>query len=93
MEAIQEATEEYVVGIFEDTNLCAIHAKRSTIMTKDMILARRIRGERNLTKRDPSPEPIYPQYSTSTYDGGPSERKNQPAKMAAQRPSQKAQKA
>jgi len=34
------------VGLFEDTNLCAIHAKRVTIMPRDMQLARRIRGER-----------------------------------------------
>eukprot|EP01120_Amphizonella_sp_Union-15-10_P008860 TRINITY_DN326_c0_g5_i1.p1 TRINITY_DN326_c0_g5~~TRINITY_DN326_c0_g5_i1.p1 ORF type:complete len:133 (+),score=20.28 TRINITY_DN326_c0_g5_i1:1-399(+) len=44
--ALQEATESYLVNIFEDTNLCAIHAKRVTIMTKDLQLARRIRGER-----------------------------------------------
>ena len=44
--ALQEAAEAYLVGLFEDTNLCAIHAKRVTIMTKDMQLARRIRGER-----------------------------------------------
>ena len=44
--AIQEASEAYLVGLFEDTNLCAIHAKRVTIMPKDMQLARRIRGER-----------------------------------------------
>lgn len=44
--ALQEATEAYLVGVFEDTNLCAIHAKRVTIMPKDMQLARRIRGER-----------------------------------------------
>merc|ERR1712096_441752 len=44
--ALQEATEAYLVGLFEDTNLCAIHAKRVTIMAKDMLLARRIRGER-----------------------------------------------
>ena len=43
--ALQEATEAYMVGLFEDTNLCAIHAKRVTIMTKDLHLARRIRGE------------------------------------------------
>ena len=43
--ALQEATEAYLVGLFEDTNLCAIHAKRVTIMPKDMQLARRIRGE------------------------------------------------
>jgi len=44
--ALQEASEAYLVGIFEDTNLCAIHARRVTIMPKDMQLARRIRGER-----------------------------------------------
>ncbi|BDA46702.1 Histone H3.2 [Coccomyxa sp. Obi] len=45
MEALQEASEAYLVGLFEDSNLCAIHAKRVTIMPKDMQLARRIRGE------------------------------------------------
>ena len=45
--ALQEASEAYLVGLFEDTNLCAIHAKRVTIMPKDIQLARRIRGERN----------------------------------------------
>ena len=45
--ALQEASESYLVGLFEDTNLCAIHAKRVTIMPKDIQLARRIRGERS----------------------------------------------
>ena len=44
--ALQEASEAYLVGLFEDTNLCAIHANRVTIMKKDMDLALRIRGER-----------------------------------------------
>uniref|UniRef100_A0AC35ERC0 Histone H2A/H2B/H3 domain-containing protein n=1 Tax=Panagrolaimus sp. PS1159 TaxID=55785 RepID=A0AC35ERC0_9BILA len=44
--ALQEAAEAYLVRLFEDTNLCAIHAKRVTIMPKDIQLARRIRGER-----------------------------------------------
>nr|XP_049594876.1 uncharacterized protein LOC125979990 [Syngnathus scovelli] len=44
--ALQESSEAYLVGLFEDTNLCAIHAKRVTIMPKDIQLARRIRGER-----------------------------------------------
>nr|XP_036234248.1 histone H3-like centromeric protein CSE4 [Bactrocera oleae] len=48
--ALQEASEAYLVGLFEDTNLCAIHAKRVTIMPKDIQLARRIRGERALKK-------------------------------------------
>jgi histone H3 len=43
--ALQESSEAYLVNLFEDTNLCAIHAKRVTIMPKDIQLARRIRGE------------------------------------------------
>lgn len=43
--ALQEAAEGYLVGIFEDSNLAAIHAKRVTLMPKDIQLARRIRGE------------------------------------------------
>jgi histone H3 len=46
IQAIQEAAEAYLVGVFEDTNLCALHAKRVTIQPKDMRLARRIRGEK-----------------------------------------------
>lgn len=45
--ALQEASEAYLVGLFEDTNLCAIHAKRVTIMPKDILLAKKIRGDRN----------------------------------------------
>ena len=44
--ATQEASEAYLVGLMEDTNLCAIHAKRVTIMPKDIQLTRRIRGEK-----------------------------------------------
>ena len=43
---LQESAEAYLVGLFKDTNLCAIHAKRVTIMPKDIQLARRICGER-----------------------------------------------
>ncbi len=42
--ALQEAVEAYLVGLFEDANLCAIHGKRVTIMIRDLQLARRIRG-------------------------------------------------
>ena len=45
--ALQEAAEAYLVGLFMDTNLCALHAKRVTIMPRDIQLARRIRGERS----------------------------------------------
>jgi len=45
--ALQEASEAYLIGLFEDTNMCAIHARRVTIMPRDIQLARRIRGERS----------------------------------------------
>ena len=44
--ALQESAEAYLVELLEDSNLCAIHAKRVTIMPKDIQLAQRIRGER-----------------------------------------------
>ena len=43
--ALQEATEAFLVALFEDTNSCAMHAKRVTIQAKDIQLARRLRGE------------------------------------------------
>lgn len=45
IEALQEAAEAYLVSLFEDTVLCAVHARRVTIMPKDMQLARRIRAD------------------------------------------------
>ena len=45
MLALQEAAEAYMVDLFEDTNLAALHAKRVTIMPRDMMLARKLRGE------------------------------------------------
>ncbi len=44
--ALQEASEAYLVSLFEDTNMAAIHARRVTIMPKDLALARRLRGDR-----------------------------------------------
>jgi histone H3 len=43
--ALQEASEAYMVCLFEDTNLAAVHAKRVTNMPRDMLLARRLRGD------------------------------------------------
>ncbi|ESO83506.1 hypothetical protein LOTGIDRAFT_207335 [Lottia gigantea] len=43
--ALQEAAESYIVGLFEDINLCAIHAKRVTVMPTDLKLALRIIGD------------------------------------------------
>ena len=47
--ALQEASKTYLVYLFEDANLCAIHAKHVTIMPKDIQLAHRIHGEPNCT--------------------------------------------
>lgn len=44
LEALQEAAEAYLISVFEDANLCAIHAKRTTLMSQDITLAQRIRG-------------------------------------------------
>jgi histone H3 len=54
--ALQEAAESYLTGLFEDANLCAIHASRVTVMKKDLELARRIRGERFHDHRDLQPK-------------------------------------
>ncbi len=54
--ALQEAAESYLTGLFEDANLCAIHASRVTVMKKDIDLARRIRGERFQDYRDMQPK-------------------------------------
>lgn len=43
--ALQEACEAYIVGLFEDSNLCAIHGRRVTVQPRDVQLARRIRGD------------------------------------------------
>ncbi len=45
---LQEIAEMYLIKLFSDSNLCAIHGKRITIMARDMMLARRVRGERTL---------------------------------------------
>ena len=45
--ALQEAAEAYLCRLFEDSNLCAIHGRRVTIMPKDIGLCLRIRGERS----------------------------------------------
>ncbi|KAJ7668344.1 histone-fold-containing protein [Mycena rosella] len=48
LEALQEAAESFIVGLFEDCQAAAIHAKRVTIMQKDIMLVRRIRGRDEL---------------------------------------------
>ena len=55
--ALQEAAENYIVGLFEDVNLLAIHTRQVTIMPRDIQLALRIRGNHHrwrMTTEDPS---------------------------------------
>jgi histone H3 len=42
--ALQEAVEYFMVDVFNDTNLCALHGKLKTIMVKDLVLACHIQG-------------------------------------------------
>lgn len=65
----QEAAEAFLVTLFEDTNLCAIHARRVTIQAKDMQLARRIRGDTGSTLRtgkDSKPRTVDPKTHAAT---------------------------
>ncbi|TNV78040.1 hypothetical protein FGO68_gene1269 [Halteria grandinella] len=57
--ALQEATEAYITGLFEDANLCTIHGSRVTVMVKDIHLARRIRGDRFNDRRYEGPPVHY----------------------------------
>ena len=50
MDALHEASESYLVGMMEDANLLAIHAKRYTIQPRDIQLARRIHGDKDWDK-------------------------------------------
>ena len=43
--ALQEAAENFIVGLFEDVNLLAVHSKRVTVMPRDNRLVLRIRGD------------------------------------------------
>ena len=45
VEAIQEAAEAYLVSLFDDSNLCALHTNKVTVQVKDLQLARRLRGD------------------------------------------------
>jgi len=50
--AVHEAAEAYLIGLFEDANLLAIHGKRVTITGRDMQLALRIRREKGGKKEE-----------------------------------------
>ena len=49
LQALHTAAEAYLVEVFEDANLCAIHGKRVTLLPRDIVLARRLRGDESST--------------------------------------------
>ena len=56
VDALHEASENYLVGMMEDANLLAIHAKRFTIQPRDIQLARRIHGDKDWDKLSYTPQ-------------------------------------
>ena len=73
LQALQEAAEAYLVGIFEDANLCALHANRVTVMRKDMDLARRIRGDAQHDHRVEDPAKAKEHHVQLPYSGSATE--------------------
>jgi histone H3/H4 len=63
--ALHEAVEAYAVELFEEANLCAIHARRVTVFPSDIQLARRIRGDHNRMDLHPG----YPCKESSSFRG------------------------
>ena len=64
--ALQEAAENYLVGLFEDVNLLAVHAKRVTIMPHDIRLALQIRGDQLQWRITPEDTAIYERHQKRT---------------------------
>ena len=68
--ALQEAAENFIVGLFEDVNLLAVHAKRVTVMLRDIRLALRIRGDHYHWRITPEDAARYERHNRRTKDGG-----------------------
>ncbi|GAQ92388.1 histone H3 [Klebsormidium nitens] len=82
--ALQEAAEAYLVTIFEDSNLCAIHAKRVTILPKDIQLARRLRGETRFAYSRSIMAPKRPAKVAASVESKPPQRKKVAGEKADQ---------
>ena len=68
--ALQEAAENFIVGLFEDVNLLDIHAKRVTVMPRDIRLALRIRGDHYHWQITPEDAARYECHNRRKADGG-----------------------
>ena len=69
MAALQEAAENFIVGLFEDVNLLAVHAKRVTVMPQDVRLALRIRGDHYHWRITPEDAARYEHHNRRTEGG------------------------
>ena len=67
--ALQEATENFLIGLFEDVNLLAVHAKRVTVMPHDISLALRIRGDQTGWRITPTDAARYERHQKRTEGG------------------------
>ena len=67
--ALQEAAENFIVGLFEDVNLLAVHAKRVTVMPRDMRLALRIREDHYPWRITPEDAAQYERHYKRTEGG------------------------
>ena len=67
--APQEAAENFIVGLFEDVNLLAVHAKRVTVMPRDIRLALRIRGDHYQWRITPEDAAQYKRHNKRTEGG------------------------
>ena len=68
--ALQEAAENFIVGLFEDVNLLAAHTKRVTVMPRDIRLALRIRGDHYHWRITPENAARYEQHNIRRTEGG-----------------------
>ena len=67
--ALQEAVKNFLVGLFEDVNLLAVHAKRVTVMPCDIRLALRIRGDQSHWRITPDDAACYERHQKRTEGG------------------------
>ena len=67
--ALQEATENFLVGLFEDVNLLAVHAKRVTVIPRDIQLALKIRGDQSQWRITPEDAACYKRHQKGTEGG------------------------
>ena len=67
--ALQEAVENFIVGLFKDVNLLAVHANRVTVMPRDIRLALRIRGDHYCRRITPEDAVQYERHHKRTEGG------------------------